>query len=58
MGRRGEHGRKEDGLDAPKLTQQIGLSILYADDMVIFSLDVDILQYLLGVFKDYARIVD
>ena len=55
MGRRDEHGCKEEGLDAPKLTQQIGLLILYVDDVVIFSLDVAVMQYLLGAFKAFCQ---
>ena len=32
---------RQEGLDAPKLMQQVILLLLYVDDMVFFSYDVD-----------------
>ena len=41
---------REEGLDAPKLMQQVILLLLYANDMIIFSYDVDGMHHLLGAF--------
>ena len=41
---------REEGLDAPKLIQQVILLLLYANDMIIFSYDVDGMHHLLGAF--------
>ena len=45
---------REEGLDAPKLMQQVILFLLYVDDMVIFSYDVDSMQHLLGAFEAFG----
>ena len=46
---------REDGLDAPKLMQQFILLLLYADDVVIFSYDVDGMQRLLGALEAFCH---
>ena len=46
---------REEGLDAPKLMQQVILFLLYADDMVIFSYDVDSMQRLLGALDAFFQ---
>ena len=46
---------REEGLDAPKLMQQVILLLLYADDVVIFSYDVDGMQRLLGALKAFCQ---
>ena len=40
---------REEELNAPKLMQHVILLLLYADDVVLFSYDVDSMQHLLGV---------
>ena len=43
---------REEGLNAPKLMQNFILLLLYADDVALFSYDVDSMQYLLGVLEE------
>ena len=45
---------REEGLDAPKLIQQVILLFLYTDNMVIFSYDVDGMQCLLGALEAFS----
>ena len=45
---------REEGLDAPKLMQQVILLLLYADDIVIVSYDVDGMQHLLGALEAFC----
>ena len=49
---------REEGLDAPKLMQQVILLLLYGDNMVNFSYDVDGMQYLLGVIEAFCQVVN
>ena len=44
---------REEGLNAPKLMQNVIVLLLYADDVVLFSYDVDSMQHLLGVLDDF-----
>ena len=46
---------REEGLDAPKLMQQVILLLLYADDIVIVSYDVDGMQHLLGALEAFCQ---
>ena len=46
---------REEGLDAPKHMQQVILLILYADNVVIFSYDVDGMQHLLGTLGAFSQ---
>ena len=46
---------REEGLDAPKLMQQVILLLLYADDMVTFSYNVDGMQRLLEAFETFCQ---
>ena len=47
---------REEGLDAPKLMQHVILLLLYGDDVVIFSYDVDGMQRLLGAWETFCQI--
>ena len=46
---------REEGLDAPKLIQQVTLLLLNANDVVIFSDDVDGMQCLLGALEAFCQ---
>ena len=46
---------REDGLGAPKLMEQVTSLLLYVDDVVIFSYDVDDLQHLLGALEAFCQ---
>ena len=48
---------REQGLNASKLMQHVILLHLYADDVVLFSYDVDSMQHLLGVLEEFAIIM-
>ena len=45
---------REEGLNVPKLLQNVILLLLYADDVVLFSYDVDSMQRLLGVLEEFC----
>ena len=46
---------REEGLNAPKLMQNVIVLLLYADDVVLFSYDVDSMQHLLGVLEEFCH---
>ena len=46
---------REHCLNAPKLMQHVILLLLYADHVVHFSYDVDSMQHLLGVLKEFCH---
>ena len=46
---------KEEKLDAPKLMHQVILLLLYADDVVLFSYDIESMQRLLGVLETFCE---
>ena len=46
---------REEGLDAPKLMQQVTLLHLYANYKVIFSYDVDGMQHILGALEAFCQ---
>ena len=46
---------REEGLNSPKLMQHVILLLLYADDVVLFSYDVDSMQHLLGVLEEFCH---
>ena len=41
----------EEGLDAREIMQHVILLLLYANDVVMFSYDVDGMQHLLGALE-------
>ena len=47
---------REDGLGAPKLMEQVTSLLLYVDDVVIFSYDVDGMQCLLGALDTFCHL--
>ena len=46
---------REEGLNSPKLMQNVILLLLYADDVVLLSYDVDSMQHLLGVLEFFCH---
>ena len=44
---------REEGLNAPKLMQHVILLLLYVDDVVLFSYDVDSMQHLHAVLETF-----
>ena len=46
---------REEGLDAPKLMQQVILFLLYVDEVVIFSYNVEGVQSLLGALEAFCQ---
>ena len=46
---------REEELNAPKLMQNVIVLLLYADDVVLFSYDVDSMQHLLGVLEEFCH---
>ena len=49
---------REEQLNALELMQHVILLLLYADDVILFSYDVNIMQHLLGVLNHFAIVVD
>ena len=46
---------KEEKLDAPKLMHQVILLLLYADDVLLFSYDIESMQRVLGVLETFCE---
>jgi hypothetical protein len=46
---------KEEKLDGPKLMHQFILLLLYADDVVLFSYEIESMQRLLGVLETFCE---
>ena len=46
---------REEGLDTPKLMQQVILLLLFANDVVIFSYNVDGMQCLLRTLEAFFQ---
>ena len=44
----------EEGLDAREIMQHVILLLLYANDVVMFSYDVDGMQHLLGALEAFC----
>ena len=45
---------REEGSNAPKLIQHVILLLLYVDDVILFSYDVDSMEHLLGVLEEFC----
>ena len=46
---------REEGLNGPNLMQHVILLLLYEDDVIFFSYDVNSMQHLLGVLEEFCH---